>query len=122
VGWLIDTETGDYVLTDGHFERDASPATAIYLRLFTRRGEYLADPTFGSRLHELARYKRADRAARDLPAMVQEALAPLVREGRLSSVDVVAEVLGPDGVAGAIEAYDSGRRPYTFQLFQEVGG
>ena len=54
-------------------------ANAVYLRLMTPLGSYWADPTLGSRLHELQREKDVSRVAVLARQYAEEALAPLVR-------------------------------------------
>ena len=70
MSWLIDPETQDYVLEDGHLVRDDGLQGVVYLALFTERGSYPDDPEFGSRLHLLRRRKNPARAALDAPEMV----------------------------------------------------
>ncbi|WP_416053137.1 phage GP46 family protein [Cupriavidus basilensis] len=83
---LLDPQTGGYTGT-----RTSTLANAVYLRLATPLGSYWADPTLGSRLHELAREKDVARVAILAKQYAEEALAPLVKDGRARSIVVETE-------------------------------
>ena len=80
---LIDPQTGDYAGT-----RTDTLANAVYLRLMTPLGSYWADPTLGSRLHELQREKDVSRVAVLARQYSEQALAPLLKAGRATLIDV----------------------------------
>lgn len=63
---------------------------AVYLRLMTPLGSYWADKTLGSRLHELAREKDVERVRVLARQYSEQALQPLIDDGRADGVDVVA--------------------------------
>lgn len=89
---LIDPVTADYVVQAGIPVRDPANglANAVYLRLTTPLGSYWADPTLGSRLHELRRYKDVPRAAVLAKQYAEQALQPILDDGRASAIDVQA--------------------------------
>lgn len=117
----LDPATGDYILEDGAIQTEEDTlGTQVYFCLFTRRGAWPFDENFGSRLHELRARKSPTRAVADLPAMVKEALQPLVTDGRIGRIEVVAEA-GVASVTARITLWDTGERPYSFELFQAVG-
>lgn len=89
----IDPATADYVQAAGDLARDpaAGLANAVYLRVTTPLGSWWADPTLGSRLHELVREKDVPRVQRLAQQYVQQCLQPLVDDGRASSVAVATE-------------------------------
>lgn len=116
----IDPTTRDYLLTDGHLEVENDLATQIYLCLETHRGTRIGDADFGSRLHELAAAGSPARAAARAPAMVREALQPLLDEGSLETVTTQAQGLS-DGVLLTITVCGPGEDTMAFELFQEVG-
>lgn len=139
----VDPATGDYVMevlpdsrggvpdgdNYGSFERTDSLETPVYLRLFSKRGFYIGDDEFGSRLHELYQRKSPTTAAKEAPDMVQEALQPLVDDGLIASLSVTAEpeIVTEDGsrrsgVAIYVDITDSNDRPYRYRVWQEVGG
>ena len=94
---LIDPTTQDYTLATGALVRDPANgiANAVYLRLMTKLGSYWADPTLGSRLHELQREKDVVRVTRMAQQYAEQALAPLVSAKRVQSVVVsVARAVG----------------------------
>jgi phage gp46-like protein len=120
MAWRVDPTTGDYDLQGDRFAREDGLTTEVYLRLMTQRGTRLADPAFGSRLHEIERYKSAAAAQRDLPDIVREALEPMEIAGLIVAIDVTVEMKGRGLVGALIEVHDSGRRPYQFEVFAEL--
>lgn len=89
----IDPVTRDYALANGAPVRDPARglANAVYLRLMTPLGSYWAAPTLGSRLHELQREKDLARVARLAAQYAEQALAPIVADGRASAIEVSTE-------------------------------
>lgn len=87
---LIDPARGDYTLKNGALVRDplAGLANAAYVRLMTPLGSYWADPTLGSRLHELQREKDVDRVSVLVRQYAEQALKPLLDDGRAAQIDV----------------------------------
>lgn len=61
---------------------------AAYLRLTTPLGSLWHDPTFGSRLHLLAREKDVERVRQLGEAYVREALQPILDDGRALALQV----------------------------------
>jgi len=96
----INPVTGDYVLTHGAPARDPAGglANAVYLRLMTPVSTYWADPTLGSKLHLLQRMKDLARIEVLARQYAEEALAPIVDDGRARSVAVASQrTKGADG-------------------------
>lgn len=89
----IDPAKGDYFLTAGAPLRDPAGglANAVYIRLMTPLGGYWADATLGSRLHELQRMKDLARVAVLARQYAQEALAPILADGRATAIVVSTE-------------------------------
>ncbi|MDR1946436.1 MAG: phage GP46 family protein [Desulfovibrio sp.] len=79
----LDPAVGDYT-----GKRISTLANAVYIRLMTPLGSWWADPTVGSRLHELQRNKDLDRIRVLARQYAQSALDPLVRDKRARSVHV----------------------------------
>lgn len=79
----IDPITADY---DG--TRIADLGNAVYLRLMTPRGSYWTDATFGSRLHLLKREKDLARVELQARQYAEEALQPLLDDGRAKRIQV----------------------------------
>lgn len=90
---LIDPTTRDYVLLSGAVKRDLSGglANACYLRLATPLGSYWADKTLGSLLHTLQREKDVARVARLAKQYAEQALAPILADGRATQINVSTE-------------------------------
>ncbi|WP_334158725.1 phage GP46 family protein [Oryzomicrobium sp.] len=93
---LIDSSARDYILVGGLPQRDpaAGLANAVYLRLTTPLGSYWADPSLGSRLHELQREKDKTRVALLARQYAEQALEPLIADGRASDIEVSTEQPG----------------------------
>ena len=90
----INPVTGDYELTLlGAPTRDAASglANAVYLRLMTPLGSYWAEVTLGSRLHELQREKDLSRVAVLARQYAEQALAPILKDGRATAIEVSTE-------------------------------
>ena len=84
----LDPATGDY-----RGDVIDHLGNAVYLRVMTPRGSWWADPTLGSRLHELRREKDVPRLTILARQYAQQALQPLVDAGRADAVDVQVERL-----------------------------
>lgn len=112
---LLDPGTADYTGTSTD-----TLANAVYLRLATPLGSYWADRTLGSRLHELAREK--DLANRVVLARqyAEQALEPLLADGRAQSITVQAERQGNGRIALAIAVVDAKGRVQAFTHHVEV--
>lgn len=63
-------------------------ANAVYLRLMTPLGSWFGDVTIGSRLHELQREKDLARVERLAKQYAEQALQPVLDDGRASSLVV----------------------------------
>lgn len=79
--------TGDYT-----GERISTLANAVYLRLATPLGSWWADTSLGSRLHELKRQKAVPRVELLARQYAQQALQPLLDDGRASSISITSEL------------------------------
>ncbi|WP_423197458.1 Phage protein GP46 [Cupriavidus sp. H19C3] len=80
---LLDPLTGSY---DG--SRTTTLSNAVYLRLQTPLGSWWADPSLGSRLHELKREKDTPRVAVLAKQYAEQALQPLIADGRAQSIAI----------------------------------
>lgn len=89
----IDPITRDYVLINGTPQRDPADglANACYMRLEIPLGSYWADKTLGSRLHELQREKDLSRVAMLARQYAEQALAPILADGRATQINVSTE-------------------------------
>jgi len=106
---LISPQSADY-----SGSRTNTLANAVYLRLATRLGSYWQDPTLGSRLHELQRLKDVARVAVLARQYAEQALAPLLDDGRARRITVTTE-RQPCRLALHIEVLDASGRTQTFQ-------
>lgn len=72
-------------------QRISTLANAVYLRIMTPLGSWWADPSLGSRLHELAREKDVPRIRTLTRQYIEQALQILLDDGRAASVSVTVE-------------------------------
>jgi len=107
---FIDPITRDY---SGQFTDTLS--NAVYLRLETPLGSYWADPTLGSRLHELAREKDLSRVAKLAQQYAEQALQPLLNDGRAQSINVTTSRPGNGWLWLFIEVVDSSGQAHPFK-------
>jgi phage gp46-like protein len=106
----ISTTTGDYTSS-----RIYSLQNAVYLRLETPLGSYWADPALGSRLYELKREKDVPRVRLLAGQYSEQALQPLLDDGRAQSVTVETQQ-GPTGwLYLLITVVDSSGTPHKFK-------
>jgi phage gp46-like protein len=114
---FIDPTTRDYVLQAGGAQRDPASglANACYLRLTVPLGSYWPDKTFGSRLHELQREKDVARVAMLAKQYAEQALAPIVADGRASRIDVSTERPGNGRLHLLIEVTAASGEALTFR-------
>lgn len=118
----IDPTTADYVGTGGALQRDPADglANAVYLRVMTPLGTWWADPTLGSRLHELAREKDVPRVERLARMYLQQALQPLLDDGRVRTIETTAERV-PGRLNVRVELVDAQQQSRTFDMHVKVG-
>lgn len=81
----LDPTSRDY---DG--QRISTLANAVFFRLMTPLGSWWADPTLGSRLHELQREKDLERFYTLARQYSEQALKPLLDDGRAQQITVSA--------------------------------
>jgi phage gp46-like protein len=122
----IDPLTGDYAQADalrpGTLQRDPANglANAVYLRITTPLGSWWADPTLGSRLHELQREKDTPRVERLAQQYCEQALQPLIDDGRVTSLVVDTQRL-PGRLNVRVELVDAQGTTRTFDMNVKVG-
>lgn len=123
--WL-NPVTADYEPAGGSLQRDpaAGLANAVYLRLVTPLGSWFGDVTLGSRLHELQREKNVARVEKLAQRYAEEALRPLVEDGRISALTVSTERIndasGGGRLALAVQVVDALGTPSVFRVFVKV--
>ena len=118
----IDPKTGAYVALNGDLSLDPANglANAVYLRVMTPLGTWWADPRLGSRLHELQREKDVPRVQRLARQYIEQALQPLIDDGRVSSINVTTEHQ-PGRLAVRVELLDAAQVTQTFDVQVKVG-
>lgn len=116
----VDPATRDYRYEAGAFVRDPARglANAVYLRLMTPLATWWADPALGSRLHELTREKDVARVELLARQYSEQALQPILADGRARSIEVATERVKDNTLGGrlqlSITVIDAGGRLFTF--------
>jgi phage gp46-like protein len=93
---------------------------AVYLRIMTPLGSYWADPTVGSKLHLLQREKDLQRVAILAKQYSEQALQPLIDDGRAQSVEVTVERPGNGRLHLLVEVVDAGGERQMFGHYIKV--
>lgn len=107
---LLDTQTGDYAGA-----RTETLANAAYIRLATPLGTYWVNPLLGSRLHELEREKDLARVEVLAEQYAEQALQPLLNDGRARSISITTERGGSGRLDLLIEIEDATGRTARFR-------
>lgn len=107
---LIDPSTGDYT-----GETSDTLENAVYLRLMTPLGSWWADPSLGSLLHTLRREKDVSRVRKLAVQYTEQALQPLLDDGRATSINVTAEHYKPGYVLLLVTVTAAGGTPQTWK-------
>nr|WP_315415066.1 phage GP46 family protein [uncultured Pseudomonas sp.] len=82
----INPTTGDLTA-----QRINTLGNAVYIRLMTPLGTWWKDTTVGSRLHELKRSKDMPRVGKLAKQYAEQALQPLLDDGRGQDITITAE-------------------------------
>lgn len=107
---LIDPITRDYTGAS-----TTTLQTAVYLRLRTPLGTWWGDSTVGSRLHELEREKDTPRVRALAVQYTEQALQPLIDDGRAQSITITSQSSQPGWLVLLIEVVDSTGNVQHFQ-------
>jgi len=115
--------TKDYVIDSvGRIDHDDGSQTSVYLALATQLGSVPAAPLFGSKLFLLQREAFTTVAPRNAERFTVEALAALVRAGRISDVSVRADREESSGFLGVLLTYkDQSGKPQRYPFRVPVG-
>lgn len=119
---FVNPLSGDYELLDGRLVWDEARglANAVYLRLMTPLGSYWADADLGSRLHELQREKDLARVAKLARQYAEDALRPLIDDGRAASIEVATQRHHDGRLLLLITVTDAAGTERTFQHHVKV--
>lgn len=107
---MLSPATGDYTGSRIYTLRNA-----VYLRLATPLGSYWADASLGSRLHELTREKDVPRVHRLAVQYAEQALRPLLDDGRAREITVEAETGRRGWLVLLISVTDNAGTSQTFK-------
>lgn len=109
---LLDPTTGDYAGT-----QTQALANPVYLRLMMPLGSWWENSELGSKLHLLQREKDVSRVRVLAKQYAEEALAPLVDDGRAASVTVTVSQGNPGWLLLLVDVVTaSSPKPQTFKL------
>lgn len=90
-------------------------ANAVYIRLMTPLGSWWADPTLGSRLHELHREKDRPRIGILAKQYAEQALQPLLDDDRAKQISITADQPHNSWLILLIEIIDATGNPQVFR-------
>ena len=118
----INPLTGDYDYTGTAFALDVAGGlgNAVYLRLMTPLGSYWADASLGSRLHELQRQKDLSRVGILAKQYAEQALQPIIDDGRAQSITVTTSQAHDGRLLLLIEVVDMTGKNTVFNQFVRV--
>ena len=100
----LNPRTGSYITN----ARCADISNEIYIRLLTPLGSWWADPSLGSRLHELQREKDLPRVMVLARQYAEQALEPVIKSGRARRIAVAVSRPARGWLLLAIAAEDNG--------------
>ncbi|SFH12976.1 phage GP46 family protein [Pseudomonas sp. NFACC45] len=106
----INPTTGD--LTG---QRINTLANAVYIRLMTPLATWWADPSLGSRLHELRREKDRPRVGILAKQYAEQALQPLLDDSRAKKITITAEQPHNGWLELQIDIIDATGNPHVFR-------
>lgn len=120
---LIDQVTRDYVLLQGALKRDPANGllNACYLRLTVPLGSYWEDLLLGSKLYLLRREKDVSRVVVLAKQYAEQALAPILADGRATKIDVSATRPGTGVLYLLIKVIAASGEELTFKHPVSVG-
>ncbi|MFZ4216684.1 phage GP46 family protein [Enterobacter ludwigii] len=113
---LIDTRTGNYTGS-----QTSTLQNAVYLRLTVPIGSWWADPTLGSRLYLLKREKDVARVRTLARQYAEQALQPILDDGRASSITVTANHPANGLLILLIEVTQANGEVMPFTHYVQVG-
>ncbi|MFZ4220950.1 phage GP46 family protein [Enterobacter ludwigii] len=113
---LIDTRTGNYTGS-----QTSTLQNAVYLRLTVPLGSWWADPTLGSRLYLLKREKDVARVRTLARQYAEQALQPILDDGRASSITVTANHPANGLLILLIEVTQANGEVMPFTHYVQVG-
>ncbi|BAV74103.1 GP46 family protein [Pseudomonas chlororaphis subsp. aurantiaca] len=90
-------------------------ANAVYIRLMTPLGNWWKDTALGSRLHELRREKDRPRVGILARQYAEQALQPLLDDGRAQDITITAEQPHNGWLVLQIEIIDATGNPQVFR-------
>lgn len=90
-------------------------ANAVYIRLMTPLGTWWADHSLGSRLHELRREKDRPRVGILARQYAEQALQPLLDDGRAKKIAITADQPHNGWLDLLIDILDATGNPQVFR-------
>lgn len=110
--WNLDPKTGDYVMENGAPEQTGSLKIPAYIRLKTRRNQWLYAPNndYGSDYY-LLRKKQANLDASTIEAIGERALQPLVDDGRANEITIQTTGTTRTGIEMKTQIIDAAGEP-----------
>lgn len=106
--WEINPNTGDYVIEDGSPKLTDALTMAAYVRLKTKRGQWLYAPDndYGSDFY-LQKKRRTNQDQTFIENVGARALAPMLNDGRAGLIDVDAVQASRHGIGLSVKILDA---------------
>jgi len=116
--WLINPQTGDYVIEDGSPVRDESLQFPAYARIKTEKEKWMYAPSrdYGNSLVGLG--KRQTTTPGLARKLIEKALAPILNDGRASEIEVDVSEVTRYGISTIINIIDENNQDQTIELRQ----
>lgn len=95
---LLDVTGAPIIDASGHLTLDNTVQSEVLVRLFAERGRDYRDRTLGSRLRTIT---TVDQAEREFLGMCEEALKPMLDDGRILRLEMGRLETTPSGFVGA---------------------
>ncbi len=108
MAWQIDPATGDYVTSQGAPVNTSSLTNPAYIRLKTKRNQWLyaPDSTYGSDFYLIKKRPSVNNNSA-LETIAAKALQPMVNDGRASKISVTTTVTSRHAVGMEIKVLDA---------------
>lgn len=117
--WNINPKTGDYVMVGGSPQQTDSLLIPAYIRLKTRRTQWLYAPNteYGSDFY-LVKKRRTNENASTIESIGARALQPMIDDSRASQIDITTTAVARQGLQLETDITDARGKSETLILPQ----
>lgn len=117
--WNLDPKTGDYVMSGGAPEQTDSLTIPAYIRMKTKRTQWLYAPNsdYGADFY-LVKKRRTNENASSIENIAGRALQPLIDDGRSSNISITTTDVARHGLQLETQITDARGQVETLVLPQ----